>query len=81
VVSIHLASSEPPRETMPMRRFLTSGRCRLAHAGVDGHVVDALLGLVLDGLEDDLLVEVFELAPDDHRVDRDGADGHGASCR
>ena len=25
--SIHLASSEPPRETMPMRRLRTSGRC------------------------------------------------------
>ena len=25
--SIHFASSEPPRETRPMSRFFTSGRC------------------------------------------------------
>ena len=48
------------------------------HAGVDREVVDALLRLVLERLEDEALVEVFDLAPDDHRVDRDGADRHGA---
>jgi hypothetical protein len=29
VVSIHLASSDAAAETMPIRRSLTKGRCRL----------------------------------------------------
>ncbi len=49
----------------------------LEDAGVDGQVVDALLGLAFDFFEDDVVGEVFDLAADDHGVDRDGADGDG----
>jgi hypothetical protein len=43
---------------------------------VDGEVVDALLGLLLEGLEEDVDVEVLGLALDllERLVDRDGAD-------
>ena len=44
---------------------------------VDGEVVDALLRLVFEGGEDDLLVEILDLAADDHRVDGHGADRDG----
>ncbi len=47
-------------------------------AGVDGEIIDALLGLVFQFLEDDVVGEVFDLPADDHRIDRDGADGDGA---
>ena len=48
------------------------------HAGVDGHVVDALLGLLFDHFEHDVGGEVFDaLHARDRLVDRHGADGHG----
>ncbi len=47
------------------------------HAGVDGHVVDALLGLLFDDFEHDVGVEVFNaLHARDRLVDRHRADGH-----
>ena len=48
------------------------------HAGVDGEIIDALLGLVFQLLEDHVVGQVFDLPADDHRIDRHGADGHGA---
>ena len=48
------------------------------HAGMDGHVVDALLGLLLDDFEHDFAGEVLDPADAAERfVDRDGADGDG----
>ena len=47
------------------------------HAGVDGHVVHALLGLLLDDFEHDVGVEVFDaLHARDRLVDRHRADRH-----
>ncbi len=53
------------------------GQVFAEHAGVDGEIVDALLGLAGEGLADDGLVEVFDLSADDHRIDRHRADGDG----
>ena len=48
------------------------------HAGVNGHVVHALRGLLFDHFEHDFCVQVFDaLHARDGFVDRDGADGHG----
>ena len=72
---IHCAISEPPRLTMPVTRFVVSGRYSQQHAGVDGHVVDALLGLVLDHVEHLLrrhVVDVLDV------LDRPG---RSARCR
>ena len=47
------------------------------HAGVNGHVIDALLGLLFDDFEHDVDVEVFDaLHARDGFVNRHGADGH-----
>ena len=47
-------------------------------AGVDGHVVDALLRLLFDDFEHEVGGEVFDaLHARDRLVDRHGADGHG----
>jgi hypothetical protein len=50
--------------------------CSIQHPGVDGEEVHALLRLVLERREDRLLVEILDLAPDDHRVDRNCPYGH-----
>ena len=48
------------------------------HPGMDGHVVDALLGLLFDYFEHDGGVEVFDaLDARDGFIDRHGADGNG----
>src|ERR1700689_4485876 len=48
------------------------------HAGVDGHVVDALGGLLFDDFEHDFGIQVFDaLHSRDGFVDGHGADGHG----
>ena len=48
------------------------------HAGVDGHVVDALLGLLFDHFEHDVDVQIFGAADaGDGFVNRHGADGNG----
>ena len=47
-----LAMIEPPRETMPVTRLAVSGIAQ-QHAGVDGEVVDALLGLFDQGVAED----------------------------
>ena len=48
------------------------------HAGVDGHVIDALLGLLFDDLEHEVGSEVFNaLHARDRLVNRHRADGHG----
>src|SRR5208337_3339940 len=47
------------------------------HTGVDGHVINALLGLLFDDLEHDVDGEVFDaLDPRDGFVDRHRANGH-----
>ena len=47
------------------------------HAGVDSHVIDALLGLLLDDLEHEIGSQVFDaLDARDRLVDGHGADGH-----
>ena len=47
------------------------------HAGVDGHVIHALRGLLFDHFEHDFGVQVFDsLHPRDGFVDRNGADGN-----
>ena len=55
------------------------GHIAQEHAGVDGEVVDPLLGLLAQGLEKDLDVEILDLTFDllERLVDGDGADGHG----
>ncbi len=49
------------------------------HAAVDGHVVHALLGLVLDHVQKMLRTHVLDLAPQllEHLVNGDRSDGHG----
>ena len=48
------------------------------HAGVDGHVVHALLGLLFDHFEHDVQIQIFGAADAGERfVNGDGADGHG----
>ena len=49
--TIHAAISEPPRLTMPVTRLRRQRHIFEQHAGVDRHVVDALLRLVLDHVE------------------------------
>ncbi len=41
---------EPPRETMPVTRRAVSGTYWQTHTGVDGEVVDTLLGLFDQGV-------------------------------
>ncbi len=55
------------------------GHVGQAHAGVDGEVVHALLGLFDQGVAEDLPGEVFGFAVDffQRLVDGHGADGHG----
>ena len=48
---IHSAISEPPRLTMPVTRLRRQRQVLEQHAGVDRHVIDALLRLVLDHVE------------------------------
>ena len=43
--------SEPPRLTMPVMRLRRQRQVFLQDAGVDRHVIDALLGLVLDHVQ------------------------------
>ncbi len=45
---------------------------------MDRKIIDSLCRLLPERVENDLLVEVVQLAADDHRVDRHGADGDGA---
>ena len=48
------------------------------HAGMDGHVIHALLGLLFDHFEHHVDVQIFHAAHARERfVDRHGADGHG----
>ena len=46
---------------MPVMRLATMGHVLNEHAGVDGEVVDALLGLLFDDFEVEVDVEVFDL--------------------
>ncbi len=63
---------------MPVMRFDDQRQILDQHAGVDGHVVHALLRLLLDHFQHDLGGEVFDLLdPRDALVDGHGADGHG----
>ncbi len=66
----------PPRLTMPVMRLVVSGMYCAQHAGVDGHVIHALRGLLLDHFQHDFGGEVFHAADARERlVDRHGADG------
>ena len=48
------------------------------HSGVDGEVIDTLLGLLFDDFEVEIDVEVFDLLHSAERfVKRYGADGYG----
>jgi hypothetical protein len=49
------------------------------HAGVDGEVIDALLGLLDEGVAEEFPGEVLGLAVHffERLIDRHGADGHG----
>ena len=51
------------------------------HAAMDGHVVDALLRLVLDHVEKMLRLHVFDFAAElfEHLINRHGANRHGRS--
>ena len=63
---------------MPVMRFETMRQILDQHAGVDGHVIHALLGLLFDDFEHDIGVQIFNpLHPRDGFVNRHGADGHG----
>ena len=62
---------------MPVMRLGDQRQILDQHAGVDGHVVHALLGLLFDHFEHDVDVEVFDaLHARDRLVNRHGADGH-----
>ena len=63
---------------MPVTRRAVSGTCWQAHAGVDGEVVDALLGLLDQRVLEDLPVELERVAVDllQRLVDRHRADRH-----
>ena len=64
---------------MPVTRCVVSGRYSQQDAGVEGHVVDALLGLVLDHVEQSCAREVLDLLDLlDRLVDRHRADRHRA---
>ena len=71
---------EPPRETMPVRRLRREVDEGQAHAGVDGEVVDALLGLLDQRVAEDLPGQVLGHAAHllQRLVDRHGADRHRA---
>ena len=60
--TIHSARIEPPRLTMPVMPLGGQRNVLHQHAGVDGHVIHALLGLLFDDFEHHLAVEVFHAA-------------------
>ena len=63
---------------MPVMRSRTMRQKLAQHAGVDGHVVHALLGLLLDDFEHQLGGEILgALDAREGLVDGHGADGHG----
>ncbi len=71
--------SDPPRETIPVSAMGGERDIVAQDAGVHGHVIDALLGLVLDHVEHVAFREIFDLLDLlDGLVDRHGADRHGA---
>ena len=52
------------------------------HAGVDGHVIDALLGLLLDHFEHHVDIQILDAPHARERfIDRHGPDGHGRMRR
>ena len=69
----------PPRETMPVMRLRGERDEAQQHAGVDGEVIHALLGLFDEGVAEDFPGEVLGLAADffERLINRHGADGHG----
>ena len=73
--TIHSARIAPPRLTMPVMRSRGQRNVLHQHAGVDGHVIHALLGLLLDHFQHHVDVQVFHAAHARQRfVDRHGAD-------
>ena len=78
VVDDHPLRQQAPAATHDADQApLDERQMRLPHAGVDREVVDALLRLMLERVEHDLLVEILDLPPDDHRVDRHRPDRGG----
>ena len=73
-----MARIEPPRETMPVSALRRHRDVAQQHAGVDGEVVDALLGLLDQRVAIDLPRQIFGTAADllERLVDRHGADRH-----
>ena len=73
---------EPPRDTMPVMRFAVMRNIGEPHAGMDREVVDALLRLLDQGVAKNFPGKVFRLAVDffQRLINRNGADGHRASC-
>ena len=69
---------DPPRETMPVTRRAVIGHVAQQHAGVDGEVVDALLGLLDERVAVDLPGQILGPAADllERLVDRHRADRH-----
>ena len=70
---------DPPRETMPVMRRAVWGTKSIEDGGVDGEVVDALLGLLDEGVAVEFPGEVFDASVDffEGLVDGNGADGDG----
>ena len=67
---------DPPRDTMPVTRCAVSGHVGQPDAGVDGEVIDPLLGLLDQRVLEHLPVELERVAVDllQRLVDRHGAD-------
>ncbi len=75
--TIHSARIAPPRLTIPVMRFGGQRNVLHQHAGVDGHVIDALLGLLLDHFEHHVDVQVFHPPHARQRfINRHRADRH-----
>ncbi len=69
----------PPRLTMPVMRRGGQRDEAQEDAGVDGEVIDALLGLLDEGVAEEFPGEVLGFAVHflERLVDGHGADGHG----
>ena len=50
----------------------------LQDAGVNREVIDTLFGLVFQRIQNDVAIEIFDAAVDDHGIDGHGSNGHGA---
>ena len=69
----------PPRETMPVMRLRGERNEAQQHAGVNGEIIHALLGLFDERVAVNFPGEFLGLAADffERLINRHGADGHG----